>query len=217
MIKENVKKILGGLPEGVQLVAAAKTRSAEEILKAIAGGIEIIGENYLQEAKDAFAIVGKKVKWHFIGHLQTNKVKDAVKIFDIIETIDSLRLAKEVDKRCRLEGKVIPILIEINSGREKRKYGVMPEEAESLIKDISSLKNIKVLGLMTMGPLGGNPEDSRPCFKETKNLFETIKSRKIEGVEMKYLSMGMSSSYLIAIKEGANIVRIGTRIFGERT
>jgi hypothetical protein len=217
MIKENIKKILSELPEGVQLVAAAKTRSAEEILEAIAGGAKIIGENYLQEAKDVFETVGKKVKWHFIGHLQTNKVKEAIKIFDMIETVDSLRLAKEIDRRCRPLGKVMSVLVEINSAREEQKSGAMPEEAEYLIRDISLLKNIKVMGLMTMGPRKGNPEDSRPYFKETKKVFKSIKSLNIPGIEMNYLSMGMTNSYQIAVEEGANIIRIGTKIFGERS
>ena len=216
MVKENIKKILSELPEGVELVAAAKTRTPQEILEAIEAGIKIIGENYVQEAKSAYKLVGNKAKWHFIGHLQKNKVRKAVKIFDVIETVDSLGLAQEIDKACLKENKVMPVLIEVNSGREDQKFGVIPEDIEQLVKEMSVLKNIKMSGLMTMGPMFGDPEDARPYFVETRKVFEKIKALGIPNVEMKYLSMGMSNSYKVAIEEGANIVRIGSGIFGKR-
>ena len=216
MIEENVRKILQELPEGVELVAAAKSRTPEEILRAAEAGVKIIGENYVQEAQRAFERVGRKVKWHFIGHLQKNKVKKAIHIFDMIETLDSLDLAEEIDNRCKKAGKKMPVLIEINSGMEKQKFGVMPDEAESFIKKVNRFKNIKIQGLMTMGPDFGNPEDARPYFVETKNIFERIRGLDIPRVEMRYLSMGMTNSYCVAIEEGANIVRIGTKIFGTR-
>lgn len=216
MIKENVKKILEELPQEVELEAAAKGRTPEEILEAVEAGVKIIGENYVQEALKAFQVIGPRVRWHFIGHLQRNKVKKAVEIFDMIETVDSLEIAQEIDKRCAALGKVMSVLIEINSGREPQKFGVLPENAESLIAEISRLKNIRVEGLMTMGPFSCNPEDARPCFKETKKVFDQIKGINIPNAEMKYLSMGMTNSYRIAIEEGANIVRIGTKIFGPR-
>ena len=216
MVKENIKKILSELPEGVELVAAAKTRTPQEILEAIEAGIKIIGENYVQEAKSAYKLVGNKAKWHFIGHLQKNKVRKAVKIFDVIETVDSLGLAQEIDKACLRENKVMPVLIEVNSGREKQKFGVIPEDIKQLVKELSVLKNINIAGLMTMGPMFGDPEDARPYFVETGKAFENIKALGIPNVEMKYLSMGMSNSYKVAIEEGANIVRIGSRIFGKR-
>jgi len=216
MISENVKKILEELPEGVELVAAAKARTPEEILKAVEAGVKIIGENYVQEAGEAFKLVGHRAKWHFIGHLQTNKAKKAVELFDLIETVDSVKLAREIDKRCNALGKVIPILIEINSGREPQKFGVFPEEAESFIKEIAQFENLRVKGLMTMGPAFGDPEKARPYFIETRKAFEKIKSLDTPNVEMKYLSMGMTNSYQVAIEEGANIVRIGTKIFGPR-
>ncbi len=216
MIKENVQKILKELPEGVNLIAAAKTRTPEEISEAIDAGVRIIGENYLQESLDVFAVIGKRARWHFIGHLQRNKIKKAVGMFDLIETVDSREMAEEIDRRCKKIGKMMPIFVEINSGREKQKFGVFPEMAEELIKNLSSLKNVKVMGLMTMGPRFGNPEDSRPYFIETKKTFEKMKSLNLPGVEMKYLSMGMTNSYKVAIEEGANLVRIGTKIFGER-
>ena len=215
-IRENSQKLLKELPDGVELVAAAKTRTADEIIAAVEAGIEIIGQNYIQEAEALYPTVGKKARWHFIGHLQKNKVKKAVKLFDMIETVDSVELAQEIDKRCALVGKVMPVLVEVNSGKEQQKAGVMPEKAEGLVRAISGLPNIKVMGLMTMGPRFGNPEDSRPYFITTKKIFEHIKALKIPNIEMKYLSMGMTNSYPVALEEGANLVRIGTRIFGER-
>ena len=204
------------LPEGVQLVAAAKARTPEEIMAAVDAGVQIIGENYIQEAERAHAAVGDRAQWHFIGHLQRNKVKKAIQIFDMIETVDSYEIAREIDKRCAEIGKVMPVLVEVNIGEEPQKAGVLPQDTEQLLKDISTLPNIRVLGLMTMGPLSENPEDSRPYFVAMKKLFDRMKALNLPGVDMKYLSMGMTSSYKIAPGEGANIVRVGTKIFGER-
>jgi len=215
-IKRNVTQILKELPDGVELVAAAKTRKPEEIVEAIEAGIRIIGENYVQEAERASEVVGNKVRWHFIGHLQKNKIKKAALLFDMIETVDSLEIAREIDKRCAQIGKVMPVLIEINSGHEAQKSGVLPENAAQLVKELSVFPNIRVMGLMTMGPRFGNPEDSRPYFVETKKIFDRLKELNLPEIEMKYLSMGMTNSYKVAIEEGANMVRIGTRIFGER-
>ena len=216
MIKKNVQRILAELPEGVQLVAAAKTRTPEEICQAVEAGLEIIGENYVQEAEQAFQVIGNRVQWHMIGHLQRNKVKKAIRIFDLIETVDSMRLAQEIDKSCRKIGKIMPVLIEINSGEETQKAGVMPGDAAVLIKEMSALENISVVGLMTMGPFTGDPEDARPYFVRTKEIFEDLKQMELPRVEMKHLSMGMSNSYRVALEEGANMVRIGTNIFGQR-
>jgi pyridoxal phosphate enzyme (YggS family) len=215
-IRDNVARILKELPPGVELVAAAKTKSSAEILEAIEAGVHIIGMNYVQEAAEAFAAVGNRARWHFIGHLQTNKAKKAVEIFDAIETVDSADLAREIDKRSRNAGKTMSVLIEVNSGEEDQKFGVAPGDAEALIREIAPLPNIRVEGLMTMGPFEGNPEDARPYFKITKELFDRIGKMGIPGVEMKWLSMGMTNSYRVAIEEGANRVRIGTLIFGPR-
>ena len=214
MIGQNVAQLLSELPEGVQLVAAAKARSPEEVLEAVEAGVKIVGENYVQEAERAFEVVGNRAEWHFIGHLQKNKVKKAVSIFDIIETVDSVDIAREIDKRCTQIGKVMPVLIEVNSGREEQKSGVFPEKVERLTQEISALPNIKVIGLMTMGPRFGDPEDSRPYFVETRKIFEKIKNLNLPGIDIKYLSMGMTNSYRVAIEEGANIIRIGSQIFG---
>ena len=216
MIEENVAKILAELPDEVELVAAAKTRTPEEILSAVNAGVKIIGENYVQEAQRAFELVGRKVRWHFIGHLQRNKAKKAVEIFDMIETLDTLDLAREIDKRSARLKRIMPVLVEINSGKEPQKFGVMPDEAEDFIREAAKFKYISIQGLMTMGPAYGDPEEARPFFVETKNLYQRIKSSCIPDVEMRYLSMGMTNSYRVAIEEGANMVRIGTKIFGPR-
>jgi pyridoxal phosphate enzyme (YggS family) len=216
MIRENVKKILDGLPEGVELIGVAKTRNLEEIQEAVDAGIRNIGENYVQEAERAYQKIGQAVKWHMIGHLQSNKAKKAVRIFDMIETVDSVKLAEAIDRACGDIGKVMPVLIEINSGEESQKAGVMPEDAASLIREMTVFRNIRIMGLMTMGPFSGEPEDARPYFRRTREVFDEIRNTNLSGVEMKHLSMGMSNSYNVAIEEGANMVRIGTKIFGER-
>ncbi|RKY36087.1 MAG: YggS family pyridoxal phosphate-dependent enzyme [Candidatus Omnitrophota bacterium] len=216
MIKDKVVKILSEIPVSVQVVAAAKTRNAREISEAIDAGVKIIGENYVQEAKEAFGIIGRKVKWHFIGHLQKNKVKKVVEIFDLIETVDTYSLAEQINKHCAKTGKIMPLLIEINSTGEEQKFGVLAKDALELIREISILENLKIYGLMTMGPNTDNIEILRNCFAEIKNLFETIKAQKLPSVEMRMLSMGMSGSYKIAIEQGANVVRLGTVIFGQR-
>lgn len=219
-IKDNVQEILKELPEEVQLVAASKKRKPEEILEAIEAGVRIIGENYIKEAKKAYKVIGKKAKWHFIGIPQIEKHdllrRKNLEMFDMIETIDSFKIAEELDESCSRIGKIMPILIEINSGEEPQKFGVLPHDAIELVKKISVFSNVKVMGLMTMGPRFGNPENSRPYFIKTKKLFDQIKELDLPDVEMKYLSMGMTNSYRIALEEEANMARIGTRIFGER-
>ena len=215
-ITENVKAILADLPSGVELVAAAKTRGAGEILEAIEAGVGIIGENYVQEAAAVFPAVGRRARWHLIGHLQTNKAKRAVEIFDLIETVDSLPLGREIDKRAAAAGKTMDILIEVNSGREPQKAGVLPEGAEPLVRELAGLGHLRVLGVMTMGPFAGDPEDSRPYFRETRRVFDTLGRAAIPRVEIRLLSMGMSHSWRVAVEEGANLVRIGTAIFGPR-
>lgn len=216
MIKENVARVLSELPIGVELVAATKARGAPEILEAIEAGVKIIGENYVQETEAKFAAIGKLCQWHFIGHLQKNKVKKAIEIFDMIETVDSPEIASEIDKRARDTGRVMPVLVEINSGREKNKFGIFPEDAEKFIGDLSGLANIRVMGLMTMGPNVSDPQELRHYFKVTSGIFQRIKSRGVPHADMRYLSMGMSDSYKLAIEEGANLIRIGTVIFGRR-
>ena len=215
-ISENVHCLLKELPPGVQLVAAAKTHTTEEIKLALQAGIKILGENYVQEAEQHHSVIGNRAEWHCIGHLQKNKVRKAVAIFDMIDTVDSLELAQEIDKRCQQIGKIMPVLIEVNSGREARKSGAPPENVVALAQSVSTLANVRLMGLMTMGPAMGDPEDSRPYFVTTRSVFEELKLLQIPNIEMKYLSMGMTNSYRVALQEGANMVRLGTLIFGER-
>ncbi len=217
LIERNVTELLAEIPTGIQVVAAAKARTPAEVLEAVQAGIGIIGENYVKEAKGAYELVRKRATWHFIGTLRKHDIRKTVlEIFDMIESVDSLEIANEIDAKCAQIGKTMPLLIEINSGREPQKSGVLPEDTQQLVTEVSILQNIKVMGLMTMGPWLGNPEDLRPYFAETRRAFERIKAFKLPNVEMKYLSMGMTDSYKVAIQEGANIIRIGTKIFGAR-
>ena len=215
-IRDNVRQILSQIPKNVEVVAAAKTRSANDILQAMDGGIRYIGENYLQESSKVIQEIGNKASWHFIGHIQKNKVKYIVPLFDMIETVDSIGLAEIIDRQAEKHGKIMPVLIEVNCAEEPQKAGVMPGDVRSLIERISSLKNIRVEGLMTMGPFLDDPEGLRPYFRNTRALFDELGSAKIENTPMNHLSMGMSDSYPIAIEEGATMVRIGTKIFGQR-
>jgi len=217
MIKENVKKILSSIPNGILVVAAAKTRAPDEVNQAIEAGISVLGYNYVQEAEQISNVIGiAGVQWHLIGHLQRNKAKKAVQLFDMIETIDSWRIAETVDRYCGEAGKIMPVLVEINSGKESTKTGVLPNDVNELVWKISRLPNLRLQGLMTMGLQAGDPEDARPYFKVAKAAFDRLTKMGIPNVEMRYLSMGMSNSYQIAIEEGATIVRIGTKLFGER-
>jgi pyridoxal phosphate enzyme (YggS family) len=213
-IEENARHILDTLPKEITLVAAAKSRTPEEVKAVISAGVTCVGHNYVQEAERMILTVGHDVQWHMIGHLQRNKAKKAVQFFDMIETVDSLRLAVKLDRYCAAVGKVMPVLVEINSGREARKTGVLPEEVDDLVRRLSDLPSIQVQGLMTMGPRFGNPEDARPYFHATRTAFERLATLNLPNVSMRTLSMGMSNSYLVAIEEGANMVRIGSEIFG---
>ncbi len=215
-ITTNVKAILAELPPGVELVAAAKTRTAVEVLEAVEAGVPIIGENYVQEAAAVFPAVGRRARWHFIGHLQTNKAGKAVEIFDLVETVDSLGLGRALETRAAAAGRTMEVLIEVNSGREPQKAGVLPDDAEDLVRSLAALPHLRVLGLMTMGPFAGDPEESRPYFRETRRVFEALRRLAVPGVDMRRLSMGMSHSWRVAVEEGANLVRIGTAIFGPR-
>jgi hypothetical protein len=216
-IKHNVEKLLKEIPENISLLAAAKTRSVEEVKAAYEGGIRHFGHNYVQEAKNMLEQVDFESEWHMIGHLQRNKARDAVELFDMIETLDSVRLAEELEKRCAAAGKMVEVLIEVNSGAEEDKTGILPQDLDELIEAAAGFSYVHLVGLMTMGPLTGDPELSRPYFSNTRRLFEEIKGSNIPGAEMRVLSMGMSSSYRVAIEEGATMVRLGTVLFGPRT
>ena len=217
-IRDRTQRILAELPEGVSLVAAAKTRSPEETRAAIAGGARIIGHNYVQEAAASIEALGPglEASWQFVGHLQRNKVKQAVRLFDAIQTVDSIRLARALATECAKTDRVMSILIEVNSAREPQKAGVAPDEAEDLIRDVAALDHVRIAGLMTMGPFVDDPERLRPIFAATKELFDRIAGRSIPNVAMTTLSMGMSNSYRVAVEEGATMVRLGTILFGPR-
>lgn len=216
---------MAGLPPQTELVVAAKGRNPGEVLEAVEAGAGIIGENYVQEAEAMRREANGGAKWHLIGHLQRNKVTMAVRVFDMIQTVDSVSIAREIDRRCGEISKTMPVLIEVNSGREPQKAGVLPEDVEALVREIAPLHNLKVMGLMTMGPvpppllaphLDRGGKEMRPYFALTRSIYDSLARLPLPNVEMKYLSMGMSHSYLVAIEEGANMIRLGREIFGER-
>jgi pyridoxal phosphate enzyme (YggS family) len=220
-ITENYQQIRTEIPEDVTIVLAGKTRTPEEIEEVIDVGATDIGENYVQEAETKYQALGdkaKRLRWHMIGLLQKNKINKALQIFNVFQTIDSLEKALAVNKRAARIGKVLSVYIEVNIGSEFTKSGIPPEYdmIEQLVREMSSLEYLRVEGLMTMGPLSDDPEESRPYFRETKKIFDKIKSLEVPKVTMKTLSMGMSSSYKVAIEEGANMIRLGTVIFGAR-
>jgi hypothetical protein len=203
-------------PDSIKLLAVTKTVSPLYIGKAIDAGISMFGENYVQEAKEKIAAIEKNVQWHMIGHLQTNKAKYAVKLFDYIHSVDRIDLARELDKKAGLIGRKINILIEVNVSGEKTKDGIPADEAINLIKNVSPSENLSVRGLMTMAPFLANPEDARPYFSALRNLRDNITREGITGIHMEELSMGMTDDFEVAIEEGATIVRIGRAIFGKR-
>jgi len=215
-VRKNTQELLASLPEGVTLVAAGKTRTVEELRAAVEAGVRIIGHNYVQEAERCIEALGREIRWHCIGHLQRNKAKKAAQLFDMIETVDSMKIAAALDKACAASGKVLPVLVEVNSAEEDNKSGALPNDVAALVKELAALEHLKVEGLMTMGPWTEDPGEVRPYLRRTKELFDQLSKSNIPNVEMRYLSMGMSDSYLVAIEEGANLVRIGTRLFGPR-
>lgn len=200
-------------PGSIQITAVTKTVPISRIQEAMLHGITIIGENRVQEAKKKYSVIGNKVIWHMVGHLQTNKVKDAIKIFNLIHSLDSLKLAREIEAKA---SSPVACLIEVNTSQEATKYGVTPENTLDFYKELVGFNNIVIKGLMTIGP-GWAVEDkeaSRPCFRLLASLKENIEKQC--KCSLPILSMGMTSDYDIAIEEGANIIRIGTAIFGPR-
>jgi hypothetical protein len=206
----------GRTPESVKLVGVTKTVDVERIKQAVSAGLQILGENYVQEAREKIKEVGGEASWHFVGRLQTNKAKYAVKLFDMIQTVDSFKLANELNRRAQTLGRTIPIIIQVNLASEVSKGGVEPSKCISLIKQISDLANLQIRGLMTMPPFFDQPERVRPYFAQLRELSQEIAKAQLPGVEMKELSMGMSGDFETAIEEGATLVRVGTAIFGER-
>jgi len=207
----------GRNPETVRLVAVSKTIPSETVKKAIDAGADILGENYIQEARNKFNDLSSyPVSWHFIGHLQTNKAKYAVRIFDLIHSVDSFKLAIELDKQGNKIDKIQNILIQVNVADESSKSGISVQDTLNLVKEISVLNNLAIKGLMTMPPFFNAPEKVRPFFKNLRNLRDQISKEAIPKVAMDELSMGMTGDFEVAIEEGATLVRIGTAIFGER-
>ncbi|MSS71973.1 MAG: YggS family pyridoxal phosphate-dependent enzyme [Candidatus Latescibacteria bacterium] len=206
----------GRRAEEVTLVAVSKTRTVAEIQEALRAGLQVLGENRVQEAEEKQGSVSLPAHWHLIGHLQTNKVKKAVEIFDLIHSVDSLPLAQEIDRRAERMGKVADALVQVNTSGEESKSGVEPEEALDLIGAVSGLKSVRVRGLMTIGALGAEGDRARPFFVVLRGIRDRVAAARIAGVSMEHLSMGMTGDFEAAIEEGATLVRVGTAIFGVR-
>lgn len=215
-IEQSARKVSRNTAE-ITLVAVTKTVSSEKIQAVVDAGIRVIGENRVQEAITKYLDIGNRVEWHLIGHLQTNKVKKAVEIFSMIHSLDSIHLAQEIDKRLKSINKIMPVLIEVNTSGEQTKFGIEPGQLFGLIEDILNLPNIKVTGLMTIGPglAIEDKEKSRPCFRMLYELRQKVEHEF--GITIPNLSMGMSSDFEIGIEEGSNMIRIGTAIFGSRS
>ncbi|MBQ4339742.1 MAG: YggS family pyridoxal phosphate-dependent enzyme [Firmicutes bacterium] len=203
--------------EEVLLIGVTKTRTADEVNEAVAWGITDVGENKVQEIMDKYDHVPGDVKWHMIGHLQTNKVKYIIDKVALIHSVDKLKLAEEIDKRAKDHGLIAEVLVEVNAAGEESKFGTDIDGAKKLIEDVrTNCKNIKIKGLMTIAPFTEDPEDVRVYFKELKELFDEYKDIKDENMDFEHLSMGMSGDYAVAIEEGATMIRVGTAIFGAR-
>ncbi len=214
---KNAATVCGRGSESIRLVAVGKTKPAELVREAIAAGATIIGENYIQEAREKFKALGDcTVDWHYIGHLQSNKAKYAVQIFDLIHSVDSFKLARELNKSAKKINKIQPILIQVNISREKTKGGVHEAQTLELVRSVSELSNLSIKGLMTMPPYFDDPDRARPFFKALVHLQQQIQRTHIPNVSMDELSMGMSGDFEAAIEEGATLVRVGTAIFGAR-
>jgi pyridoxal phosphate enzyme (YggS family) len=206
----------GGTPDTVALVAVTKTVPAEMVQAAVDAGVRLVGENKVQEALAKMDQVGGDVAWHMLGHLQRNKVKKAVEIFDMIQSVDSEDLAVEIDRRASESGKVMDVLVEVNTSGEDTKFGASPEDCIDLVGKMSHLRHVSVRGLMTVGAFTPREEVVRAGFGLLRDLKDAIRRANIEHVKMDFLSMGMTSDFEMAIEEGSNMVRIGTAIFGER-
>lgn len=223
-VKERVKEVIneiqetalksGRNPKEIRLLAATKSVPPERILEAIEAGIRIIGENYVQEAQKKYELIGPRVSWHMIGRLQTNKAKYAVRLFEVIHSLDSLKLAQELQKAAERQGKKVKVMIQVNLSGEITKGGISPDKVKELSERVLEFPNLELIGLMTIPPYSENPEDSRPFFRKLRELKEKLNR---EGFPLTELSMGMSNDFKVAIEEGATILRIGTLIFGPRS
>lgn len=220
-IKENVEKAcfrIGRDPQSVELIAVSKTFGADKILEAYSAGELDFGENYVQElAEKRNRLIANPIRWHFIGHLQSNKVKYIAEWIHLIHSVDSEGLAGEIDKRALKSNRVIDVLIEVNTSEETTKFGVKPEKAIDLIRQVNGFPNINLKGLMTIGPFTDNKDESRSAFKILKSIFDKSNGEQIVRRPLTILSMGMTHDYEVAIEEGSTMIRIGTAIFGSRT
>ena len=208
----------GRNPDEVEIVGVTKTVPADRVAAAVAAGLRILGGNYIQESLEKIdALSSLDVSWHFIGRLQSNKAKFAVNHFDLIHSVETEKLAAEINRQAAKQNKVQTVLIQVNAGQEATKAGVLPDDALTLVKSISRLENIKIRGLMTMPPYFDDPERARPFFRAVNDLKKRIEDEIIANVSMKTLSMGMTGDFEAAVEEGATLVRIGTAIFGERS
>ncbi|MDF2590674.1 MAG: YggS family pyridoxal phosphate enzyme [Clostridia bacterium] len=218
-IKEEIKKTCqncGRNPEDITLVVVTKTVDPERINYAVDCGVSNLGENKVQEIVDKYETVSKNVKWHLIGHLQTNKVKYIIDKVELIHSVDSVKLAEEISKRAEKYDITKDVLVQINVAEEETKFGIGLDEAVDFVKSISEFDNIRIKGLMTIAPYSEDPEGVRLVFRQLKEKFDELSKLNLPNTDMKYLSMGMSNDYHIAIEEGANIIRVGTAIFGKR-
>ena len=219
IIRNNITRVAsqcGREPADITLLAVTKTVSIDLIQIAVDTGIRDIGENRVQEARMKFSELARPVNWHLIGHLQTNKVKHAIPLFDLIHSVDRMDLVDEIQKRARTLNKIQRVLVQVNTSGEESKSGCQPEEAEDLVKSVSQFENLQIEGLMTIGPLSGDRDKIRSSFKCLNEIFKKIKNSHIPNVTMKHLSMGMSQDYELAIEEGSTLIRVGTAIFGQR-
>ncbi|MBI4526566.1 MAG: YggS family pyridoxal phosphate-dependent enzyme [Deltaproteobacteria bacterium] len=206
----------GRSPGEIRILAASKSQSIDLIRGAIEAGVRYIGENYVQEARDKKKHICEPVEWHMIGHLQRNKAKPAVECFDLIQTLDNLDLALELEKEARKRAKTVRAFIEVNLAREEAKSGIHKEEVKHLLEEVGKLSRLSVEGLMAVPPFKENPEEVRPYFRELREMQSKLKQFKIPNVDLKELSMGMTHDYVVAVEEGATMVRIGTALFGPR-
>ncbi len=206
----------GRKAEEVKLLAAAKSQSVELVRAAVAAGVRLVGENYVQEAREKKQAIAAILEWHMIGHLQRNKVKMAVDLFDVIESLDSVALARELDKEGQKREKQIRAFIEVNLAGEESKSGIARAQAPALAAAVGEMGHVRVEGLMTVPPFREQLEEVRPYFRELRELKEELESLRIPNVDLKELSMGMTHDYSVAVEEGSTIVRIGTALFGPR-
>jgi PLP dependent protein len=202
--------------EEVKLLGAAKSQNAEMVRAAIRAGVTLLGENYVQEAQDKQQQITQRAEWHMIGHLQRNKAKRAVEIFDVVESVDNIALARELHKQAKRQNKIIRVLLEVNLAGESSKSGSGEEQVEALLRAAEELASVRIEGLMAVPPFREDPEQVRPYFQRLRELRDRLRELRVENADLRELSMGMTHDYAVAVEEGATIVRIGTALFGPR-